>query len=131
MYNTKILCTYHTPEVFLETDKVNETEKEFIRNVIYRQELLDIFGKEDFLEDEMTSEISELYKKLENCQNLRECIRKISKIFTYTEDNEEAGLLILFSYDYLYLTHLCISEFLEKGKISQENINNLRNAIKC
>jgi len=44
MYNTKVVCTYNTPEVFLETDNVSEDEKAFIRDVIYRQELLDILG---------------------------------------------------------------------------------------
>jgi len=131
MYNTKISCTYHTPEVFLETDKVNESEKEFIRNVIYRQELLDIFGKEDFFENELSDEIIELYKKLEGCDNLRECMRKISEKFTNQEDNEEVGLFILFSYDYMHLTHLCVCEFLEKGEISEDSINDLRNSIIC
>jgi hypothetical protein len=125
MYNTKIACTYHTPEVFLETDQVNESEKEFIRNVIYRQELLDIFGKEDFTENEMTYEISELYKRVNNCDKLKQCMRKASEKFINQNDNEETGLLILFSYDYMYLTHLCICEFLEKGEVSEESINKL------
>ena len=43
MYNTKISCTYNTLEVFLDTDEVTEKEQEFIRDVIYRQELLNIF----------------------------------------------------------------------------------------
>ena len=128
MYNTKVVCTYHTPGVFLETDEITDNEKEFVRNVLYRQELLDIFGKEDFFENEMSDEISELYKKLEGCDNLRECMRKISEKFTNQEDNEEVGLLILFSYDYMYLTHLCVCEFLETGEIKKENIINL---IKC
>ena len=129
MYNTKIVCTYHTPEVFLETDTISEGEKEFVRNVIYRQELLDIFEKEDFSENEMSDEISKLYKKLENCDNLRECMRKISERFTCKEDNEEVGLLILFSYDYMYLTHLCVCEFLEKGKVSNKKMNKLKKLI--
>ena len=129
MYNTKVVCTYHTPEVFLETDKVNDSEKEFIRNVIYRQELLNIFEKEDFFEDEMSHEISNLYKKLEYCDNLRECMKKISEKFTTQEDNEEAGLFILFSYDYMHLTHLCVCEFLEIGKVTNKTINKLKKQI--
>ena len=35
MYNTKIVCTYNTPEVFLEEDNVSEEEKGFIRDAIY------------------------------------------------------------------------------------------------
>ena len=41
----------------------------------------------------------------------------------------EFGLMIMFSYDYMYLTHICISEFLETGAISEKNISNLRSII--
>ena len=40
MYNTSIICTYNTPEVFVETDEVSNDERQFIRDVIYRQEIL-------------------------------------------------------------------------------------------
>ena len=50
MYDTKFVCTYHTPEVFLDTDNVTEDEKEFIRNTIYRQELLYILGMDEYNE---------------------------------------------------------------------------------
>ena len=42
MYNTKVVCTYNTPEVFLETDNITDDEKTFIRNIIYRQEFLNV-----------------------------------------------------------------------------------------
>jgi hypothetical protein len=44
MYNTKVVCTYNTPEVFLETDDITDDEKAFVRDIIYRQELLDILN---------------------------------------------------------------------------------------
>ena len=43
--------------------------------------------------------------------------------------NEEFGLMLLFSYDYMYLTHICICEFIETGEISNENITNLEKAL--
>ena len=51
MYNTKIKCIYHTKEVFKETDTISDSEKEFIRDAIYRQELLDILGISEFNEE--------------------------------------------------------------------------------
>ena len=42
MCNTKIICTYNTDEIFEPTDKLTERDKEFVRDVIYRQELLNI-----------------------------------------------------------------------------------------
>ena len=52
MYNTKVVCTYNTPDVFLETDKVTEDEKAFIRDTIYRQELLDILDIDNDVNNE-------------------------------------------------------------------------------
>jgi len=127
MYNTKIVCTYNTPEVFLEEDTVSEEEKGFIRDAIYRQEFLDILGIEDFDDSEMESKIHELYKKVSDNTFLKECMNKLSGQFMSIDC--EFGLMIMFSYDYMYLTHICISEFLETGAISEKNILNLRSII--
>ena len=127
MYNTKIVCTYNTPEVFLEEDTVSEEEKGFIRDAIYRQEFLDILGIEDFDDSEMESKIHELYKKVSDNTFLKECMNKLSGQFMSIDC--EFGLMIMFSYDYMYLTHICISEFLETGAISEKNISNLRSII--
>jgi len=127
MYNTKIVCTYNTPEVFLDEDNVSEEEKGFIRDAIYRQEFLDILGKEDFDDSEMESKIHELYKKVSDNTFLKECMNKLSGQFMSIDC--EFGLMIMFSYDYMYLTHICISEFLETGAISEKNISNLRSII--
>ena len=45
-------------------------------------------------------------------------------------EDEEVGLIILFSYDFMYQSHKCISELLETNKISDENINLLKILIK-
>jgi amino acid permease len=47
----------------------------------------------------------------------------------YMATNEEFGLMLLFSYDYMYLTHICICEYLETGDVDNENITNLEKAI--
>lgn len=129
MYNTKVVCTYHTPGVFLETDEITDNEKEFVRNVLYRQELLNIFGKDDFNETEISKSINELYTKLKSCKELIECMRKVAEKFISQEDNEELGLFILFSYDYMHLTHLCVSDYLENGKLTNDNTSSLIKAI--
>ena len=127
MYNTKVICTYNTSDVFLETDKISEKEIEDLRDALYRQELLNILGMNEFNEDEMNKAINELHEKISGCQELKECIIKIVGRFMSTD--EELGLMILFAYDYMYLTHLCISEYLETGKISETNMTNLRAVI--
>ena len=43
--------------------------------------------------------------------------------------DKEIGLMLMFSYDYMYLTHICVSELLDTGSISETNISNLRSII--
>ena len=127
MYNTQVVCTYNTPEVFLETDNINDDEKAFVRDTIYRQELLDIFYENDYNDDKLSIAINELYTKVKYCEQLTKCMLKLAG--KYMATNEEFGLMLLFSYDYMYLTHICICEFIETGEISNENITNLEKAL--
>ena len=127
MYNTKFVCTYNTSEVFLDTDNISDAEKEFIRNTIYRQELLNILEMNDYNENDMNRAIQQLYNRVKDCEQLKKCMQKLSKHFM--SDDEEFGLMIMFCYDYMYLTHICVSEFLETGKINYNSLRNLNNMI--
>jgi hypothetical protein len=61
-----------------------------------------------------------LYNLLYKCDELRECMRlPASKIIS---ENEEMGLCILYSYDFMYLTHKCVCDYLENGEIMQNNL---------
>ena len=129
MYNTKIVCTYNSLEIFTDYEKdfLKDYEKDFVRNAIYRQELLDILGIDDYNEENLDKEICNLYKIIKNQPFFKECMNKIASNFMNSE--EKFGLMILFSYDYLYLTHICISEFLATNKITEKSIHNLRSII--
>jgi len=127
MYNTKVECTYHTSEIFLEDDNITEEEKCFVRDVIYRQELLDILEINEYNELEFSRSINELYITIKDCKELKECMLKLAEKFLSRD--EEIGLMVLFAFDYMYLTHICISEFLENGKISENNIAKLKTVI--
>jgi hypothetical protein len=127
MYNTNVVCTYNTSEVFLEDDNINEEEKEFVRDAIYRQELLNILGINEYNEEKIYTVIHELYQKVKDNYFIKEFMVKLAGGFMSTD--EEFGLMILFSYDYLYLTHICVSEFLDTGKISEQNILKLSSVI--
>jgi len=139
MYNTKVECTYNTPEVFLETDNISEDEKTFVRNIIYRQELLnvlDIDNENDYEDNEekISEAIKEVYNRVKNCSCLKKCMVKVVQkhlnVGKYMTSDEELGMMLLFSYDYMYLTHICISEFIETGNINDENIKKLDKALK-
>lgn len=127
MYNTKFVCTYHTPEVFLDTDNITNEEKEFIRNTIYRQELLYVLGIEDYNEVEINTAMNEIYNKAKENDELKKCMNKLAGQFMKAD--EEIGLMFLFSYDYMHLTHICISELFETGKISEKSLLNLKNIL--
>ena len=138
MYNTKVECTYNTPEVFLETDNITDDEKTFIRNIIYRQEFLNILNIDyensyDDNEEKISEAIKDLYNRVKDSTCLRKCMVKVVEkhmnVGKYMTSDEELGMMLLFSYDYMYLTHICISEFIETGDIDDENIKNLDKAL--
>ena len=138
MYNTKVVCTYNTPEVFLETDDITDDEKTFIRNIIYRQEFLNVLNIDyendhDDNEEKINEAIKELYNRVKDSTCLRKCMVKVVEkhmnVGKYMTSDEELGMMLLFSYDYMYLTHICISEFIETDKISDENIKQLVKAL--
>ena len=138
MYNTKVECTYNTPEVFLETDNITDDEKTFIRNIIYRQELLNVLdvdyeNDDEDNEEKISEAIKELYNRVKDSTCLKKCMVKVVEkhlnVGKYMTGGEELGMMLLYSYDYMYLTHICISEFIETGKISDKNIKRLDNIL--
>lgn len=120
MYDTEFKCRYHKDDVFLETDDVTDEEKNFIRNIIYREDLLNIFTI-DFNDDfeVFTNIINELYTKIKDFLPFKECMKKMAA--TIMSEDEQSGLIIMYSYDYMYITHRCVSEYLDTGTLSQEN----------
>ena len=138
MYNTKVECTYNTPEVFLETDNITDDEKTFIRNIIYRQEFLNVLDIDyensyDDNEEKISEAIKALYNRVKDSTCLRKCMVKVVEkhmnVGKYMTSDEELGMMLLLSYDYMYLTHICISEFIETGNIDNENIKKLVKAL--
>ena len=129
MYNTKFECRYHKDDIILEIDNVNENEIHFIRNYLYKEDLLNIFNI-DYGDNEEVFEnyISELYEKIKDCNILKEWMEKASTII-FSNDIKN-GLCILYSYDYMYITHRCVSEYLDTGNISEKNINLLKDFVK-
>ena len=127
MYNINLILTYDNPDVFLETDQVNDTEKEFIRNVIYRQELLNLFCLEEYNDASLNGAMYELYKIIKKNKMFKKNMLKLADGIMQTD--MIAGLIVLYSYDYMHATHKCVSEYLETGKISLSNINNLETII--
>jgi hypothetical protein len=127
MYNTKVVCTYNLSDVFNTSHVISDEDKDFIRDSLYRQELLDVLGMDEFNENEMNRAIHELYEKVKNNTEIVSCMTKIAGRFL--SEDLELGLMILFAYDYMYLTHTCVSEYLETGQILEKSMMNLKSII--
>ena len=123
MYNTKHVCIYNTNTIFLPTDKVTDDEKLFIMNVLYRQDILNIFDMEEFDEKIINNCLCELYEKVKQHEVIKELTDLLGQQFGI--DEGITGLIIMYSFDYLYITHKCVSQFLESGNILPEDLNEL------
>lgn len=120
-------CRYHKDDVFLDTDDVTDEMKDYIRDLLYREDLAEIFGIsgiEDF--DVLDKELVQLHKKIgEICtDDFRSCVRDAAAKLMSTD--EVTGLCILFSYDYLYITHKCIADLLREEKMDKKDISILK-----
>lgn len=124
MYNTQHNCIYNSDNIFLDTDTVNDSEKACIRDILYRQDILTIFDIDDFEDKKINASIFELYEKVKKYHPLQQVIIELAGNIMTSE--KELGFIIMYSFDYLYITHVCVSELLEKGCISSANLDKLK-----
>ena len=130
MYCTKYDCRYLNDDIITEMDDVTEDIMIFIRNSIYQEDFLNIFGLHFENNNAKCFEqaISMLYEKIKESTDLIELMKKASALLL--SEDLITGLCVLYSYDYMYLTHKCVSEYLDTGSISQENFNKIKEIIK-
>jgi hypothetical protein len=130
MYNSKYKCRYNNEldDLILDNININDFEKEYLRDILYREDLLNIFSlnDENFYEN-LDKIIIELYNKISSNLDLRECMKIMAA--SLMSENEELGLCLLYSFDYMDLTHQCISELLENGTITEYNLKLLKDKI--
>lgn len=129
MYDTKYECRYYKDDIFLPSDQINDDEKDKVMDILYKEDLLAIFSiYEEHKFVHFDNYISELYEFIKENDDLKECMEYgAAKFFS---ESEEIGLCVLYAYDYMYLTHKCVSEYLETGFISEYNIKLLKEKLK-
>lgn len=140
MYNTSFICTYsfydsklrssyHENESF-DLEDVEEFEE--LADIIYKAELLQILNmQQDFYQNKIhfnETQMKFIYDKMKSCEGFMLCVEKIKQVNLCI--TLEQAFCFLFSYDYLFLTHKCICEFLTSGKICDVQANTLLCAIK-
>ena len=143
----------HHSDITYDLDDVSGFED--IAEIIYQAELLRVFNIDpidkslDDSNEDIKLEITILYNLLSSQllrlpptefprsptpsatarsqQKMIECMKKAASLMI--SDDLELGLMILYSFDYFFLTHKCVSDFLEMGEISEQNMNNLFNEV--
>ena len=115
MYNTLLKCTYNNVSYVDQEDQ-------------YRIEYLLAFNLEEFDDKQINKEVDALFERLKNSPELTKCMSKSAAGFGNCE-YLHIGLMGLFAFDYFYLAHPCICEFLETGTITEEKINALLSAL--
>jgi hypothetical protein len=134
MYNTKYECRYHKVDVILPDDKVTPEEEEYIRNILYQEDYFNIFsidyqGNNDDNNIKLLSKaVYNLYEQIKDSDVLKLFMQKASA-YLITEDLQ-LGLCILYSYDYMNLIHECVSEYLDTGFVSVDNIDRMNTILK-
>ena len=126
MYNTDYACIYNKPDIFLkeEEDKLSEDDKDDIRDELYRNDMLHILDTNDIDNGE---ELHNLYERIKGCDFFTECITELAG--RYLSEDKVLGLIFLYSFDYMYATHLCVCDYLENGTIQDDNLKLLKGLI--
>lgn len=123
-YNINYECRYHKSDVFLPTDDISNAEKDEVRDFLYREDLLEIFNcNTKMLDNDFNTKLHNLYEKIKNYTPLHKILEIAASYLMETD--HEVGLYILYSYDYMHITHKCISEYLVSDSISKNNIDDL------
>lgn len=118
-YNTKYVCSYMDSDVFIETDNISDDERDFIRNCIYRQDMLNIFKLDDFEPVSINASIESIYELIRYNSKFDEIIKHVGG------GDGLMGLTILFSYDYLHLTHQCICKYIETTEVNTTELEKI------
>jgi len=123
LYNTSYDCQYMSTTLFQdwELQILSKDEQLFVRNLIYKQDMLSLFFQEDteFYDEAIQESMDKLYQKImdANVAELNACMTKLANKLLSSQ--LQLGLVLLYSYDYLYLTHPCICELLETNCIEK------------
>ena len=118
MYKTDIACTYKF--------KTNE-----LRDIQYQQDFLQVFSLGSYNDIDVNKKIKELYAQIKENPRMREILQKFSEKASVLwmqpklRDDLEIGMVLLFSYDYFDLFHICLVEFFQSGAICDENFEKL------
>jgi hypothetical protein len=138
MYNTKMICTYFyydtelkkkIPSGWMNLNLEVEQQNADICDLIYQTDYLQIFGLVEFDYNVINAEMKKIYENdgVKSNTTFQECMKKVANMFL--SEDLELGFMVLFSYDYLFATHLCICDIMEYGSIQEKHLELLSNLL--
>jgi hypothetical protein len=128
VYNSKHICTYQyydskfkdtTPNNLIITEEVEQCEDS--ADLIYKSDMLQAFNLTEYDDYKIEEEMKSLFEILKNNEKMVECMTKLAHRFVTEE--LEFGMMLLFSYDTFFATHLCICDVIESGEICEDKMN--------
>jgi hypothetical protein len=131
-YDTNYLCKYkiiHNDLQHLDEDAIIDLEDE-----MYRNDLMNIFKQTEFNEIFISKGVEQIFNemKLQNdisnqYENFMDCCEKLANNVMSTDLS--IGFLLLFSFDFLYLTHPCVSAFINQNSIPISIVDELMQLV--
>ena len=116
-YSADFICTY----------KLMDNDDD--RNIMYQIQILQAFGMQNFDQDEINEKVLHLYKKLINCNKVKEILEEGIKINSDMQLTHEIMFMCLFSYQFFDLFHKCLIDYFTSGSISEESKRDMIHAI--
>ena len=127
MYDSNYSCRYHREDVFLETDEANYYEKEFIRDYLYKEDILEIFNIENGDISLLDKAIDDLYNEIKESTGLNDVMMMVASM--HNSVDPVIGLCVLYSFDFMNYAHICVSEYIKTKKINEENLETLQEVV--
>lgn len=121
MYNILYECSYNKDTMV--SNSYNLEEKTEIQNMIYREDILNIFGLHKFDEEIINREIEIIYGELQDVTEINIISSKLAASFM--SEDKLLGFSILYSFDYLYLIHPFVCIFKNTKVLDKQLINQL------
>ena len=124
--------TYNDPNLFEKFHIIkDEEEQQQFRNIIYNYDLLMIFNLQDFLEEVINEKIDQIHNIMMKNSEFRKFITTLADNTSYGSKDADTlvTFMLLLSYDNLHLFYPCICEFLEKGIVNVDKLENIKNNI--
>ena len=131
MYNSNYKCWYDNEDIMFSRDelqKLSQEDKHDIKDVIYKEDFLNIFGLNIFDEKAINEEMELLYERVNGIESLHPLLDTLAN--RMLSDDRFDGFYVLFSYDYLYLFHQFLCDIINSNNINTGIIKQLTEMVK-